>query len=129
MKKFLALSILALSVSAAGAAFAEHGGPHGHHGKKDFFKKFDANNDGVITKEEADAAHNEKFKKMDANNDGKVTREEVKAKYEAKKAEFIKKFDKDGDGKLSDEEKAAAKAERKAKWEEHKAKKDAVKAE
>ncbi len=44
-----------------------------------FFKEMDKNGDGVVSKKEFDAFHNEHFKEMDTNKDGKITREEMNA--------------------------------------------------
>ena len=50
---------------------------------------------------------------------------EMKAKFEARKAQFMEKFDTDKDGKISDAEKEAVKAEMKAKFEARKAERKA----
>jgi hypothetical protein len=43
----------------------------------------DANNDGVVTREEMIAAANAQFDRLDADRDGKVTRDEMRAAREA----------------------------------------------
>ena len=39
----------------------------------------DANNDGVLTRQEFDAGRDARFSQLDANNDGQLTREEMRA--------------------------------------------------
>jgi len=84
----------------------------GEHG---WFKSFDTNGDGVVTKDEAQAAANARIEKtfadLDTNHDGQITQDEVqaarderRAEMEAKFAERFKEADKNGDGLLSKEE-------------------------
>jgi Ca2+-binding EF-hand superfamily protein len=93
------------TTTAAPAPGAEHG----------WFKKIDANGDGVITKDEALAAANARVEKefatFDTNHDGQITQDEIKAVHEAKRAEMEAKFearfkqaDTNGDGQLSKDE-------------------------
>lgn len=107
MRKFgigVIAACVALSLSAP-AAMAKPGGKGKH------FEKMDTNGDGVVSREEFDAKHDEMFSKMDANGDGNVTKEEMKAAHKArmeehkkKRAEHMKKhfgeMDKDKDGSL-----------------------------
>jgi hypothetical protein len=118
MKKLIALTILALTASTAATA-NEHGGGMKKHGG--WMKKFDADGNGVITRAEADAAHDAKFKSMDTNGDGSITKEEreahhakMKQEHQARKAEVLGKYDTDKDGKLSDAEKEVLRNDRKA---------------
>jgi hypothetical protein len=87
----------------------ERGPEHG------WFKKVDANGDGVITKDEALAAANARVEKefatFDTNHDGQITQAEIKAVHDAKRAEMEAKFearfkqaDTNGDGQLSKDE-------------------------
>lgn len=73
--------------------------PGGHHGgpRGDFLKEVDANGDGKISREEFHAKGEKMFKEADTNGDGFITKEEMKAahearraKWEAKRAEFMK---------------------------------------
>lgn len=93
---------------------AEGPGPRG-----DWFKKLDTNQDGVITKDEAQAAANahvaKSFEIFDTNHDGTITQDEIKAvqeqhraEMEAKFAERFKQADTNGDGLLSKDEVQAA---------------------
>ena len=84
-------------------------------GERGWLKLYDTNGDGVVTKDEAQAAANaridEKFAELDTNHDGQITQDEVqaardarRAEMEAKVAERFKEADKNGDGLLSKEE-------------------------
>lgn len=67
--------------------------PGGRHG--DMMKRLDTNNDGVITKAEAEAAAMQRFDKMDANHDGRIDQTEIaaiKAKMDARRAEMRAKW-------------------------------------
>lgn len=113
IKKWMVLSVAALMVSTVPAMAEE-----GHMMKKwksgdsdrvgYMMEKADKNNDGVISKSEFMASHEEKFTKMDANGDGNITKEEINTYKENKRKkmqdEWFNKADTDGDGKLSREE-------------------------
>ncbi len=75
MKKYLFLtaSVLVFSAVVILPAYAEH-----HEGKeaKGIFAKHDANNDGVVTKDEFMSHAETKFKEIDKNSDGKINKEE-----------------------------------------------------
>jgi Ca2+-binding EF-hand superfamily protein len=66
---------LALAAPLAAACDMGHEGGFGGHSLKDM----DKNGDGVVSKKEFDAFHNEHFKELDANHDGKITQEEMDA--------------------------------------------------
>lgn len=81
----------------------------------DGFKRLDKNQDSVITRDEAQAASDQRvarmFDSMDANHDGMITRDEMQAAREARRTEIRAQFDarfrqadKNGDGFLSKEE-------------------------
>jgi Ca2+-binding EF-hand superfamily protein len=67
----------------------------GHEG--DWFKRLDTNQDGAITKDEAQAANAERITKtfdtLDANKDGMITQDEMRAAHEARHAEMQAQFD------------------------------------
>jgi Ca2+-binding EF-hand superfamily protein len=44
-------------------------------------RRADANDDGVVTKEEFEAQTRERFKRMDTNGDGTVTPEEIQDRF------------------------------------------------
>lgn len=81
MKKLLMLSLATAVFSAP--ALAEHG-PDGapHHKKGEWFQKVDANGDGMISKAEFMAKHEERFNESDANKDGQISKEEAAAQKE-----------------------------------------------
>ena len=74
MKKYLLLSAAALMLMTA-SAHAENAKP-GAPGAK---SAVDSNNDGVITKVEADAVSERDFAAFDANKDGKISKDEFQA--------------------------------------------------
>jgi Ca2+-binding EF-hand superfamily protein len=111
-KTWVVASVLALTpltLLAANEGHQRHGrGP-------DALKMWDANGDGVVTKDEAQAATAERtakhFDAMDLNKDGQITQEEVQQGREQRHAAMKQKFDenfkaadKNGDGGLSKEE-------------------------
>ena len=126
----LTLAQTAPAAGGAPAAAAPQGGGDGKGSARkgergERFKKADTNNDGAISKAEADAAGmkglSKNFDKLDANKDGKVTRDEMKAGREAGKGErkdggkgegkgggLFKKADTNSDGTISKAEADAA---------------------
>ncbi len=70
MKKLLAAAALA-STLLAGSAFAGQDQQH-----RDPFARADANNDGVVTRDEFLADVDARFAKLDANKDGKLSADE-----------------------------------------------------
>ncbi len=78
MRKILmAAAAFAGLAGAAGLALAQsnEGSQERHRGGHHFFEA-DANNDGVITRQEFDSGRDARFAQMDANRDGQLTREE-----------------------------------------------------
>lgn len=69
---FAAAGIAALT--AAGLAVAQERGPHGPF-------QFDANNDGVLTRQEFTTGHAARFAEMDANHDGQLARGEGRMRH------------------------------------------------
>ena len=98
-----------------GSADCPMGGPGGKRGAQmqERLKAADANNDGMISREESGALPRiaERFDAIDANKDGLVSGEELRAFHQAHKGEargeMWKKLDANGDGRLSREEVAA----------------------
>lgn len=71
----------------------------------------DANQDGIVTQDEARAQARKMFERIDFNKDGKID----KADRDARMAERFKKMDTDGSGELSLAEMTAAREARQAK--------------
>jgi uncharacterized protein (DUF1800 family) len=84
MKNYVMTAVLAAALGmGATAAIAGHheGGDH----KGGMMQKVDTNADGMVSKAEFMAKHEEMFAKMDANNDGNLTKEEMKSAREMMK--------------------------------------------
>jgi Ca2+-binding EF-hand superfamily protein len=120
--------LAALIVLAPGALLAQQqqnspppsdrAGMHGGMHEGDWFNRFDTNHDGVISKEEAQAAGAQRiaqqFDSLDTNKDGMITQDEMREARATRQAQMKEKFDaafksadKNGDGSLSKEEAAA----------------------
>ena len=87
MKKYVLTAVMAATLGlGATAAMAEHheGGDH----KGGMMQKVDTNGDGVISKAEFMAKHEEMFAKMDANKDGNLSADEMKAAREYMKEKW-----------------------------------------
>lgn len=93
------------------------------------FKKSDANDDGVVTREERRAEHERRraakseaqFEKMDSNGDGAISKAEYDAHHAARKAAAMKRRDLNGDGEVNAQDREMRKAkhaERRAKHKE-----------
>ena len=78
MKKLFlaAIAVSALSV-ASNTVMAEH--HEGGYGKGKMMEKVDTNGDGMVSKSEFMAKHEEKFNTMDVNGDGNLSMEEMKS--------------------------------------------------
>ena len=78
MNKLL-LSAIAISALSIGAntAMADHHKGGDHKGK--MMERIDTDGDGVISKAEFMAKHEEKFAKMDTDGDGNLTKDEMEA--------------------------------------------------
>ncbi len=95
-----------------GSADCPMGGPGGKRGAQmqERLKAADANNDGMISREESGALPRiaERFDAIDANRDGQVTTDELRAYHQAhrgeNRGEMWKRLDGNADGKLSREE-------------------------
>jgi Ca2+-binding EF-hand superfamily protein len=78
MRKFLFVAAGIAALAGAGLAVAQERGPRGP-------MSYDANSDGVLTRQEFDAGHAARFTEMDTNRDGQVTREERRAQHQARR--------------------------------------------
>ena len=85
----------------------------GHHGKSGdraewLFERYDANQDGKITKEEITAARKASLTKYDANKDGQLSLEEFQGMFNEimrhRMVRMFQKLDRDGDAKVSEAE-------------------------
>lgn len=129
MKKALLIGAAVVAIGA-GAALAHgpwrghHGHGHGyyggHHGGYEArghrrgkagrmleqrFDQFDADGDGLVTREELAAARSERFSAMDADGDGAVTAEELVQFRMLRRAQRrIERMDQNGDGVLQETE-------------------------
>lgn len=112
-----ALVALAPAMLLAQDSTGGYGARGGHHGE-DMFKRWDTNGDGVISRDEANAAGAERVAKMfdqlDKNQDGQLSQDELRQGHQdhmaAMKGRFdadFKNADKNGDGSLSKDEAAA----------------------
>ncbi len=81
MKKIFLLSAIALAVSTA-PALAEHHEKDGQHGKDRIFIKMDTDGNGIVEKEEFMDHTEERFNDMDLNNDGEITKDEAEQAHE-----------------------------------------------
>lgn len=104
----LFLGAIAISAFAAPAMAMDMRPPHGGAiGGR--FDTIDANHDGVITREEARAAHAAVFNQIDTNHDGFLTRDEMRTHHRAQmqgmrdkmRTNHSEMIDKDKDGKIS----------------------------
>lgn len=109
---FAALPTLAAAQPGPGGPGGQ-GGPRAHMEK--MFDETDTDDDGKISKSEAEAAGKVRFGRIDSNDDGYATPEEVKAmaaeraqqRTEAHADRMVSHLDTDGDGKISAPEFAA----------------------
>lgn len=112
-----ALAAVVIVQSPAIAAHHEKGEAHTKMGEhraqmmakfEEHLKEVDSNGDGVVTKDEADAAHQAHFGKSDTDNDGTISYEEFEVKAIERAREHAKKMfahmDKDEDGNINAEE-------------------------
>jgi len=90
MKKlFLMAAVLGGFALTSNDVLADNHDGHDHKGK--MMQKVDTNNDGMISKAEFMAKHEEKFMKMDVNSDGMISAEEHKAAKNKWKEKRMKK--------------------------------------
>jgi hypothetical protein len=79
MKNYVLTALLTASLGLAATATlaGHHEGGEGHKGKK-MMERVDTNADGVVSKAEFMAKHEEMFIKMDADANGELTKDEMK---------------------------------------------------
>ncbi|KRC82005.1 EF-hand domain-containing protein [Sphingomonas sp. Root241] len=110
MKKTLAAALLGASLLAGGAYAAQQApapAPQDRPMRGGDIGKADANNDGVITRQEYLADVDARFAKLDANKDGKITKDERPDGGEGRGARMMSRTDTNGDGAISLEEQRA----------------------
>lgn len=111
MKKFaLGLSLVALAVTGAGAAYAQQDahqrGPDHHamhKGGQGMMARHDTDGDGFVSRAEMEAQAAAMFARMDANSDGKIDA----ADKEARQNRYFDRLDTNKDGQISRAEFAA----------------------
>lgn len=95
MKKLMTLGAVALAFSATPALADHHEGGEGPGGDKGkMFEMHDTNGDGVISKDEFLAKVEERFGKMDADGNGEITKEEAQAAHEAMREKWKERREK-----------------------------------
>jgi len=111
MKKTLAAALLGASLLAGSAYAAQQTpapAPQDRPMRGDIGKA-DANNDGVITREEYLADVDARFARIDVNKDGKITKDERPDGSEGRGGRMMSRTDTNGDGAISlDEQRAQA---------------------
>jgi len=93
MKNYVMTAVLAATLGLGATAAMADNHKDGHH-KGGMMQKVDTNGDGMVSKTEFMAKHEEMFAKMDANNDGNLTKEEMKSAREAMKEKWEEKKEK-----------------------------------
>jgi Ca2+-binding EF-hand superfamily protein len=100
-----------LALAQPGDSDGKGPGPHGQPGRalaEHWFRSMDSNNDGQLTRQEAEAGTQRLFDRLDANKDGEVTREEAETGSVAlRKEQLSKRFselDANKDGRLTADE-------------------------
>ncbi len=88
MKKLLVLGAVAFVMTAPPAFSAEKNDGAPHHKGGGMLEKIDANQDGVVSKEEFMTFHQTRFNEIDKDHDGNIT----KAESDAQRAEWKAKM-------------------------------------
>jgi hypothetical protein len=103
--------------SATVSGDEERGGQHGgrHHGGG-LFKHFDTDGDGKVALADLPAPLQARLKDADANADGVLTRDEMEAARAARHAKMEAELDTNGDGVVSADERKAGRAKFEEMW-------------
>lgn len=115
--KIFAGTLISAAILSAGVVLANPMGGPRHHSPDAFFERFDANEDGAVSKEEFTnfkASHDKKMEKVDTNKDGVWSKDEMRAhmleRFEKRFEKKFAKLDTDGNGSVSKEERDAMQA-------------------
>jgi Ca2+-binding EF-hand superfamily protein len=108
----IVLGALAVAAAIGGTAAAVQADSRGHYGKSDrgewLFERYDANQDGKITKDEITAARKASLTKYDADKDGQLSLDEFQGLFNEimryRMVRMFQKLDRDGDAKVSEAE-------------------------
>lgn len=106
-KVLLAVSAATVLIGAASGAVAHRNDWDGHRSQRGaaMFEKLDADNDGKVTRAEAEAYRNRQIAAFDQDKDGALNQAEYTAMVQAMMAERtqrrFERQDKDSDGKLT----------------------------
>jgi hypothetical protein len=125
MKKTIAAALLGATL-LTGGAYAAQDDAQVRPPRPDQLTRADANNDGIVTREEVLTAADARFAQADTNKDGQLSAEERRAARPnggrrggagmgdggEMRARMLQRYDTDKDGKLSDAEREAMRAER-----------------
>ncbi len=104
------IGISAVGTTHAGYRSSHHGGSWGRHGDRQnmLFERFDANQDGKITKLEIEARRKQTMGKHDADKSGDLSLGEFQGVFnEIMRQRMVRMFqrlDRDGDGKVTENE-------------------------
>ncbi len=111
-KLILSSTLAGILLASTGVVVAAKGPGGGPPSPDRLFEMLDLNEDGEITREEAENAREARFEAADTNGDGLLSPEEMTAAREARAAErqqrHFAKLDTNEDGLLSQEEMAAS---------------------
>lgn len=82
----LAMAAVVIAVTASAPSWAAEGpaAPAGGHGLTAFLGSYDANGDGVVTRDEYDTIRKQRFMTGDVNRDGWLSEAEYVAEYEGR---------------------------------------------
>jgi len=82
----LAMAVMVVAMTASAPAGAAEGpaAPAGGHGLAAFMGSYDANRDGMVSRDEYDTVRKQRFLAADSNRDGWLSEEEYVAEYEGR---------------------------------------------
>lgn len=82
----LAMAVMVAAMTASAPSLAAEGpaAPAGGHGLAAFMGSYDANRDGVVTRDEYDTVRKQRFMAADTNRDGWLSEAEYVAEYEGR---------------------------------------------